>query len=338
MLVQPDYPLENIISCLSDEFGLQNASVKFLPLGADLNTAVYRVELPSGQRFLLKLRSGEFAENSAVFPKLLFDQSVEQVIPPILSCSGKPSTRLDQYCVILYPYIDGKDGFQVELSDEQWVEFGNAVKKIHSAKIPTQMLKKIPTESFSTEFADQLLGILQRIRVANCTDPISADMVEYLLSKEDTIQTLISRTNQLSGILVKRSMRLVVCHSDLHAGNLLIDTQGHLFIVDWDTLLRAPKERDLMFVGGGQGFRGHTLQEEIELFYQGYGKTRVNQEALAYYRYARIIEDLVVEIETILSKEHSEKDRERSLEFMKSNFQMNGVIEIAFQEDRASIK
>ena len=46
---------------------------------------------------------------------------------------------------------------------------------------------------------------------------------------------------------------LVLCHADLHAWNVLLDTDRQLWLVDWDETILAPKERDLMFVVGGIG-------------------------------------------------------------------------------------
>ena len=43
MLIKPDLKDEEIIACLRDAYGLDIATVSFLPLGADFNTAVYRV-------------------------------------------------------------------------------------------------------------------------------------------------------------------------------------------------------------------------------------------------------------------------------------------------------
>jgi hypothetical protein len=43
-----------------------------------------------------------------------------------------------------------------------------------------------------------------------------------------------------------------LCHSDIHAGNILIDVNDDFYIVDWDNPILAPKEHDLMFIGGGQ--------------------------------------------------------------------------------------
>jgi spectinomycin phosphotransferase len=41
MLEKPDIKDEKIINCLKQEYGLPVTSITFLPLGADLNTAVY---------------------------------------------------------------------------------------------------------------------------------------------------------------------------------------------------------------------------------------------------------------------------------------------------------
>ena len=49
-----------------------------------------------------------------------------------------------------------------------------------------------------------------------------------------------------------------------------------------------------MFIGAGLGNSGYSPEEEAYLFYDGYGETEINQIAIAYYRYARIVEDIAV--------------------------------------------
>jgi hypothetical protein len=58
MLEKPAIPDELILSRLQDEYHLHNAQLTFLPLGADLNTAVYRVVTDAKTAYFLKLRKG----------------------------------------------------------------------------------------------------------------------------------------------------------------------------------------------------------------------------------------------------------------------------------------
>ena len=71
------------------------------------------------------------------------------------------------------------------------------------------------------------------------------------------------------------------------------------------------------------------------MFYQGYGQTNINQIAIAYYRYERIIEDIAVYCEQILLSDEGGQDRKQSLEHLKSNFLPRSTIEVARESDRA---
>ena len=78
MLIKPDLKDEKIIA-----YGLTIKTVAFLPLGPDVNTAVYRVTTPTQTDYFPQLRSGEFLEASVSVPKYLADLGIKQVIPPV---------------------------------------------------------------------------------------------------------------------------------------------------------------------------------------------------------------------------------------------------------------
>jgi spectinomycin phosphotransferase len=65
------------------------------------------------------------------------------------------------------------------------------------------------------------------------------------------------------------------------------------------------------------------------VFYKGYGKTEINRTALAYYRYERVIEDLAVIAEQLLSTDEGGADREQAYRWFISNFEGGGTIAIA---------
>lgn len=120
------------------------------------------------------------------------------------------------------------------------------------------------------------------------------------------------------------------CHSDIHAGNVLIGNNESLYIVDWDEPIMAPIERDLMFIGGGVG-NVWNKEQEIEYFYQGYGEVEINQAILAYYRHERIVEDIAIYGQQLLLTEAGGNDRLIMLQHFTAMFEPNGVIEIALK-------
>ena len=109
---------------------------------------------------------------------------------------------------------------------------------------------------------------------------------------------------------------------------MLITEKNNLYIVDWDAPLLAPKERDLMFIGGGIDTIWKSERDEA-LFYEGYGKTEINIAALAYYRYERIIEDLVAYCEQLILTNEGGSDREQAYKRFTINFKPGRTIEIA---------
>jgi spectinomycin phosphotransferase len=163
-------------------------------------------------------------------------------------------------------------------------------------------------------------------------DPIAAQMAAFLRAKRDDISHMVERAEALGDALRARPPEPVLCHADLHAANVLIDTDGALYVVDWDTLIFAPKERDLMFIGGGIGGAWNSAQEEA-WFYQGYGQTDIDPLALAYYRYERFVEDVAEYSEQLLLTNEGGADRARGFGKFCHAFEPNDVVEIAFRTD-----
>jgi spectinomycin phosphotransferase len=333
MLEKPDLQEERLISCLQDNYELPVLRVVFLPLGADRNTAVYRVIADDETPYFLKLRSGVFDETSVTLPKFLSDQGIEQIIAPLTTKTGQLWIGLDIFKVILYPFVEGRNGYEVGMSDRHWGEFGSALKRVHTTEVPPALMGRIRQETYSPQWREIVKTFLRRVRDDVFDDPVAVELAAFLDAKRDEILDLVRRAGQLARALQAQSPEFVLCHSDVHAGNVLIDASDAFYIVDWDDPILAPKERDLMFIGGGQGFVGHTAREEETLFYRGYGQTEIDPIALAYYRYERIVEDIAVYCEQLLLTSEGGEDREQSLRYLTSNFLPNSTIEIAYGSD-----
>jgi spectinomycin phosphotransferase len=336
MLEKPGLKDEILITCVREAYGLRVEKISFLPLGADQNTAVYRVVTSDERKYFLKLRKGDFNEASVAIPNYLSASGVRQVIPALKTRAGQLWAYLKPYRVILYPFVEGHHGFEGKLSRQQWAAFGSGLKRFHTTAFPPGLTGSIRKDDFSPRWRKRLRKSLAYIEKETVKEPVAVELAGFLKSRKEVIQDLNRRAERYSGMLQDRSAEFIVCHGDIHGWNLLIDTNGALYMVDWDTLVCAPKERDLMFIGGGLGESGYTPQEEQTMFYQGYGRTKIDRTALTYYRCERIIEDLAVYCDQIFLSEGGGKDRLAALENVRSNFAPNGTIAMAYQSDNVS--
>src|SRR4051812_45914568 len=162
MLDKPDLPDELLIACLQHNYGLRIAQVDFLPLGNDLNTAVYRVVADDARPYFLKLRSGDFDEITVAIPRLLSDQGVRQIIAPIVTSSGQLWARMDAFAVILFPFVAGQNGFKVEVSDRQRIELGTILRRLHTLAAPESLRQRIPHETYAAYWRDLVRGFQAR--------------------------------------------------------------------------------------------------------------------------------------------------------------------------------
>ncbi len=283
----------------------------------------------------MKLRGGDFDEMTIVVPHFLGSQGISQIIPIIPARDGRIWASLDRFAVTLSPFVNGRDGFSVELSDEQWAELGETLKRIHHVKLPYSIEDYLRNETFSDYWRKRVRDY-QQILGGTFSDVVSAHLADLMRVQRTVVDELLRRAEVLADEMRLRSSAFVLCHADLHGGNILIDSQERLFIVDWDTLILAPRERDLMFIGAGIG-KGWDVPRGVERFYQGYGDDEVDPIGIAYYRYERIVEDVAAYCQEILESDPSSPDRQAGLTRLSDQFLPNEVIDIAFRTDQTNL-
>lgn len=333
MLTKPDVPDERIIACLEKDYGLVATEFAFLPLGADANTAVYQAGATDGMPYFVKLRRGDFDEIAVTLPRFLSDQGIRHIIPPLPAKAGQLWAHLGAFRAVLYPFVQGHDGYEVALSEGQWRDLGAALKGVHTTALPAALKRGIARETYSARWREAVRRFLERVEREAFADPVAAELASLLRAKREDILQLVRRAGELAAELRARALQLVLCHSDLHAGNVLRTAGGELYVVDWDSPVLACKERDLMSVGGGLFGGWYTAEEEELFFYQGYGPTEIDAGALAYYRYERIVQDIAAFCEQILLSAEGGADREQSLRYVQLNWRPGGTIELARRAD-----
>lgn len=284
MRAKPSIAEEHLRACLQQQYDLNPVTLEFLPVGLDYNAGVYRVVSEQGTAYLLKVTSRPLYEPRCLVPRYLNEQGITSVVAPIPTRSGALWTSVEEWTVIVYPFIDG-DTSWTGMTNEQWKEVGSIFQQIHQVMLPPEGFESLRKETFDpTEYIRWVRAFETQHLHARRNGSVSeralrADWVAH----QSTIHTVVAFLEKVAAVLQSRPLPYVIAHADLHPANLLRDHAGYVFVIDWDEVMLAPKERDFIFV----------REPQADAFFQGYGQREIDWMALTYYLWERVVQDLI---------------------------------------------
>jgi len=324
---------QQVSDYLSTYYGIKNAHLTLLPIGADINASVYKGETEK-QSYFIKLKRNVHHDKSSLIIELLHESGIKNIISPVKTKDGEKYLQVDNCTLIVSEFIDGTDGFSCDLKDDQWVTLGNIMRQIHNVDVPQSLQRVIRRENFSAKRRDAVRELYANIDSLSITDDISRKFTTFLKEHATVIHQLVDRAEQLEEQIQSQLPEFVLRHSDIHGGNVLLGENGKIYIVDWDDPIMAPKERDLMFIGGGVA-NVWNKPHELELFYKGYGKTKIDNTILAYYRQERIVEDIAEYSQLFFRTNEGNYSRTEAYNHFIAQFEPRGVVEIALETDKS---
>ena len=326
MLEKPNLADEIVMYQLESNFGLEISALEFLPIGNDQHAWAYRVHTESGDYFL-KLRKRGARQAALIVPHELQRMGINQVVAPLEDAAGKLLVAIEDYVLILYPFVDGVSAWGMTLTLAQWQTWGEIVRRIHETSLSPKLNKAVPREVFGVNWLPTIYKVENVLARSEYSGEVARSMARMWREHKREIETCRRRYLALGALLAAKPRRSVLCHADIHTANIIIDRRGVIRIVDWDETVIAPKERDLMFFV----LDGHS-SKETAAFFKGYGDDQINWLALAYYKYDWVIQEFGDYGERVfLSTELGEKDLQSSLREFERLFATDDVIDRAHQ-------
>src|SRR5579872_5696242 len=298
MRERPGIPEELPRACLQEmyQYGLSDVTLELLHMGWDSMAGVYRVVTARETPYLLRAKSRSFYEPSCLVPRYLQDQGITAVVAPLPTAQNTLWTRIGDWVVAVYPFIEGETGWRPGLTDAQWKAVGMILRKIHQAPLPPGGIPSVRKETFDTAAYSRQIREFDAHFGRHPANADGGSRVEHALracwmEHQPTIHTLLAAMETLAAVLRRRSGPHVICHADLHPGNIIRDHAGHVHLIDWDDVMLAPKDRDFLFVGDAPA--EGLAQDDIPPFFQGYRPAEIDWVALTYYRCERVVTDLL---------------------------------------------
>lgn len=206
---------------------------------------------------------------------LLHDLGLTFVVSPILAANGDLLSPIGElYVAALYPYVDGETFDWGPFADRSSLRAVlDRLVTLHTA--PLHAGHQARADDFQVPGRDHLEKAL--------ADPSSqrdngvyAQPTGRLLSRQEAlIKDRFAQFDSLAADVMRRLDRSVVTHGEPHRANTIVTAAG-VALVDWDTLLIAPPERDLWWLA----------REDVEVLaeYEHQTGTPVDPAALDLYQ------------------------------------------------------
>jgi hypothetical protein len=230
------------------------------------------------------------------------DAGLEFVLAPIPSGCGAVLCRIDpRYAIRVEPFVDGPPLDEFERPEKP--RMGALLGRLHaaSASLPNALPGR---EDFVLPGRETLDAALAQLDTPWDHGPFAEPARRLLRAHADDVRRRLRAYEHLAGRVRDEGGSWVVTHGEPHSENIMRDPEGGLRLVDWDTTLLGPRERDLWM----------TLDEDRtgwDEYRQVVGPVRLDEEALDLYRERWALAEICVYIAEF-RRQHEETEDTRT--------------------------
>ncbi len=353
MLERPALDDATLVAALRHEYGLPIDDLAFMPLGNDSAAWTYRATAADGGAWFVKVRRDPRPAGILV-PRYLHDLGLSEVVAARPTQDGRPWLEAGPWSVLVYPLVDAPRAMDVGLDEAGWRRLGAFAARLHATVLPPELAALVPSEDFRPKANAMARRVAAHVVAGAGGGPEREDIARRAAAvwvmHAPVIERLVRRSEELArqvraGEGLARPLRFVPCHADLHIGNVLVGADGGLSIVDWDEVVLAPPERDLMFVRGSV-IAGRVSDREATAFEAGYGPGPVGAAGaageagepdpllIAWYRIDWAVQDIAdFARRALLDPDLGTATRANALALLESTFAPGDEVEMALVAD-----
>jgi aminoglycoside phosphotransferase (APT) family kinase protein len=279
-----DLTTDQLVQAMSEHWGLEAAASTYVPLG--FGSHHWEVVADDERWFLtvddldLKHRTRSDTTGDArrrlqaalTTARELADNGLSFVVAPLPTAGCDVLVDVaDHFVAALYPYVNGEP--------RHWDDYRTSTERL---EVLERVVELHDASNAHAQVDDLAIASLDELDLAieELGQPWTAgpygDQARRLLDEHAApLLRLIESYQRLARQVRAHADRFVVTHGEPHPGNTLVTDRG-IVLIDWDTLLIAPPERDLWIVAGHD--------DQVAAAYTASNGVPVDPAAMACYR------------------------------------------------------
>lgn len=292
---EPAISSENMIQAIKNAYGIEIETLRFLFSG--WGGDCYFGSTHKEESYFLKLHDpdeyiGVAPVSMGFYLPLMHQLHTKRILPhipqPLPTHDGGFFLEIESQVLVITNYIQGETIGFGRLPDQTLIELAEMVGLLHSS-MPKLEFEHPFIEGFQTPFVPELMKSLDELEETSSTERMGINKLRGLvLSQRTLLQKSLERLAGLRLLAKAADPPMVICHTDLHGGNLMRNDQGTLYLLDWENAMIAPREHDMIFFT-----EDHQVWDSFWSTYsRHFDQVSLDSDLLAFYLYRRSLEDV----------------------------------------------
>lgn len=307
---------------LLEQWHLETANLHFIPVGDSAYS--YRVDVQPNRSYYLKVVDQRSAAGRRTAAHMRFSlplqhsvatQRLAMVTAPLPqpTSTGALSASAGPFLLALYAFIPGEtlaDAYPMSPPLVQHI--GQALAALHAVKLPQALHQHAPPDSLTAPFEAGLLTDLASLEHISAHDAHYLQRLrEVVWPRREQIRAFLAHSREYASKAQHTPVSTVVCHGDAWGGNMILAPSGQLTLLDWESAVVAPPERDAFIYMGYLG-------PDFAAFDAGYRTIhrepiQWHTDWLVYYAYRLQLRNLAQWVHNLLHEPLDEVQRDNDV-------------------------
>ena len=272
MKVDNAFDKTELLKQLSTAYGLSLKSITFFPEGED--SYGYIAVSDTGEKYFVKA-STSVPDTCLKAASLLRHRcNIRGVVAPLETQDGLLSIPWQGFNVSLFPFIEGKSRWDLwkvgkDFTDAELSQTAVLLATIHGC-IDTVTSDSLTVAKYDLPLRHELHTVLEAPEKIPARNGYQKRLLEAITQHRSAILQTLERYDSFGRSASVLQTPFVITHGDPTPGNLIIDAENRLHIIDWDGVCLGPPEKDLVSFTG----------ERFEVILESYLAKRRNGAAL----------------------------------------------------------
>ena len=253
MKVDNAFDKTELLQQLSTAYALPLQSITFFPEGED--SYGYIVVSETGEKYFAKASTSVPNSRLRVASVLRHRYNILGVVAPLETQKGVLSVPWQGFRVSLFPFIEGKsrwDLWKVEkdFTDTELSQTGALLAVIHGCP-DTIISHDFTVAKYDLPLRSELHTVLEApAKEIPSQNQYQKRLLDALTWHQSAVLETLDRYDSLGRSAETLQTPFVITHGDPTPGNLILDTENRLHLIDWDGVCLGPPEKDLVSFTG----------------------------------------------------------------------------------------